>query len=46
MDFVWITWEDNSSPRYDGKTHKIEKECLVDPPADLSISTEVSALAP
>ena len=41
MLYIWVTWKDNNSPRYDGKTHEVPEECLVDPPVDLFIGTLV-----
>ena len=42
MDYVWVTWKGNSSSRYDGKTHSIPIETIVDPPEKLSEGTPVT----
>lgn len=42
MSYIAVTWKDNNSPRYDGKTHKIPSESLVDPPENLTIGTPVT----
>ena len=42
MSYIWVTRKDNNSPRYDGKTHKVPEECLLNPPLDLSIGTPVT----
>ena len=42
MSYIWVTWKDNNSLRYDGKIHKVPEECLVNPPEDLSIGTPVT----
>lgn len=42
MEYVWVTWQDNNSPRYDGKTHKVPIDSLVDPPEDISVGQRVT----
>ena len=42
MEYVWVTWRDNSSPRYDGKTHNVPTETIVDPPKELTVGTPVT----
>ena len=39
---VWITWKDNNSKRYYGKTHSVPRETLADPSGDLHIGTPVT----
>ena len=40
--YIWVTWKDNNSPRYDGKTHKVPQDTLVDPPGKLDVGTAVT----
>ena len=40
-DMVWVTWRDNKS-RYDGKTHLVPRDVLLDPPTPLTIGTVVT----
>jgi len=41
-DYIWVTWKDNNSPRYDGKTHKVPKATLVKPPEDITVGQPVT----
>ena len=42
MDYVWVTWKGNNSPKYDGKTHSVPAETIVDPPPELTEGTPVT----
>lgn len=42
MKYIWVTWKDNNSPRYDGKTHKVPQDTLVDPPEKLDVGADVT----
>jgi len=39
--YVWVTWQENGHSRYNGQTHRIPYDSLVDPPLELSVGQPV-----
>ena len=39
-NMIWVTWKDNRS-RYDGKTHLVPRDVVIDPPTPLIVGTLV-----
>ena len=40
-NMIWVTWKENRS-RYDGKTHLVSRDVLIDPPTPLTVGTTVT----
>ena len=38
MKYIWVTYRDNCSPRYGGKTHSVPIETIVDPPTGTPVT--------
>lgn len=40
-DWIYVTWRGNGRSKYNGQTHKVRKDTLVNPPSDLKVGDSV-----
>ena len=40
-DWIYITWRGNGRSKYNGQTHKVLKDILVNPPSNLKVGDPV-----
>ena len=40
-DWIYVTWRGNGQSKYNGQTHKVLKDTLVNPPSNLKVGDSV-----